>query len=743
MKTLLIACMLAASSAASIQASHAAEMIYNGGFDNSTAGWELQNWGGGSINNYTENAGAPHNNVMRCDTASLPTPGTALLAQHVTLKKGRTYQYSIDVNAASGVKLQLFIRSNDARMYYASPVSYTVQGNGAWQHIVLKGGFATDVNDAFVGFYFDTPGTVRLDNISLTDITPAVPALTSMGIIPSTYFGMHINCLGCFSAWPQVNEGMLRLWDCGCTWDSLQPQDKDHWSWGQMDYYVNTAAANNCPIIYTLGEVPQWARTTAGDPSSPPAQAADWENYVYTVAQRYAGKIKYFEMWNEVNQPEFYSGDQATMAYLTMLTRRQLNRIDPNIVLLSPSVTDGAIGWLDIYLTEITKQQQANPSLNLLSGIAWHHYFSLTPEDDFPLIAGVKSVMTNHGYSSLPIYKTEGALNQPAGGATPDQLRASVARELLTQWTQGIRNFNYYTWDIYTPLCQPAPNQAQPNAGGIAYREVAKWLTGATMTSLTVDAKNTWQISITRPGSYTGRIIWQASNQTIATNLQLIDASMTQYRTLEGNTSPITSANVIIGPKPILLENKTPGAASPPSVPASVRALPGSAKVVLTWTGDAGATFSVYRGTSAGGEAGTPIISGLQKMSCTDTSASNGTTYFYKIRATANALVSGYSAEVSAKPAPIPATPTGITATPGAVGSKTITIKWALSAGATIYDIYRASTASGTYAIVGSAVTGSYANSGLTAGAVYYYKVTAKNSGGASAQSAAVSAKAQ
>lgn len=87
-----------------------------------------------------------------------------------------------------------------------------------------------------------------------------------------------------------------------------------------------------------------------------------------------------------------------------------------------------------------------------------------------------------------------------------------------------------------------------------------------------------------------------------------------------------------------------------------------------------------------------------------------------------------------------PAAPTGLAATAGS--SSQIDLTWNATAGATEYNIYRSATADGNYAKVNTTqVTGtSYSNTGLTASATYYYKVTAVNGAGESAATAAVSA---
>lgn len=91
--------------------------------------------------------------------------------------------------------------------------------------------------------------------------------------------------------------------------------------------------------------------------------------------------------------------------------------------------------------------------------------------------------------------------------------------------------------------------------------------------------------------------------------------------------------------------------ASPPAPPANLAATGGSGKVSLTWSTASGATsYKVYRGTSSLGENLTPIKTGLTSASYTDTSVTNGTTYYYEVTAVSGNGESGRSNEASAKP---------------------------------------------------------------------------------------------
>ena len=91
-----------------------------------------------------------------------------------------------------------------------------------------------------------------------------------------------------------------------------------------------------------------------------------------------------------------------------------------------------------------------------------------------------------------------------------------------------------------------------------------------------------------------------------------------------------------------------------------------------------------------------------------------------------------------------PATPTGLTAT--RYRPTQINLSWTAVSGATSYDVYRDTSATGTFARVGaeptvsSGLTTTYSDSGLATNTTYYYKLTALNASGESSSTAAVSA---
>jgi glycosidase len=105
-----------------------------------------------------------------------------------------------------------------------------------------------------------------------------------------------------------------------------------------------------------------------------------------------------------------------------------------------------------------------------------------------------------------------------------------------------------------------------------------------------------------------------------------------------------------------------------PAAPTNLMAVPGSGQVSLSWTASSGAaSYSVYRGTAAGGESGTPIASGITATSYTDTGLGNGTTYYYKIAAVNGSGASPLSKEALATPAAAMYTGTPYLGAPAAI----------------------------------------------------------------------------
>jgi len=176
-----------------------------------------------------------------------------------------------------------------------------------------------------------------------------------------------------------------------------------------------------------------------------------------------------------------------------------------------------------------------------------------------------------------------------------------------------------------------------------------------------------------------------------------------------------------------------------PSTPTGLMATAGNAQVILSWTTSANATsYNLKRSTTTGGPY--TLLSSPTAASFTDTTVTNGTTYFYVVSAVNSAGEGANSSEVSARPtapAQVPATPTGLMAT---AANAQVSLTWAASATATSYNVKRSTTTGGPYTKISSPTATNFTDINLTNGATYFYVVSAVNATGESANSAQTSA---
>ncbi|HVE39050.1 MAG TPA: hypothetical protein VNM14_04130 [Planctomycetota bacterium] len=172
----------------------------------------------------------------------------------------------------------------------------------------------------------------------------------------------------------------------------------------------------------------------------------------------------------------------------------------------------------------------------------------------------------------------------------------------------------------------------------------------------------------------------------------------------------------------------------PPAAPAALSAVPGNQQVSLSWSASSGATgYTLKRSNSTGGPYTT--VGSSSGLSLLDPGLANGTTYFYVVTAFNSGGESANSGEVSATPLPPPAAPTNLTVTLSAGSAQ---LQWTGSAGAATYTVRRATAPGGPFTVLASGIGGTtYTDSSVVMGTTYYYTVSASNTAGESAPSAA------
>jgi fibronectin type 3 domain-containing protein/endonuclease I len=174
------------------------------------------------------------------------------------------------------------------------------------------------------------------------------------------------------------------------------------------------------------------------------------------------------------------------------------------------------------------------------------------------------------------------------------------------------------------------------------------------------------------------------------------------------------------------------GDTSPPSRPAGLVIQSDSALITLNWTDNSEsdlAGYFVYRATVSGGPYVARSATAIVSSAYSDTSVSNGTTYFYVVTSLDRAgNESPESDEVSATPADTtpPASPVDLVAVSS---DGKITLDWADNTEVDLdgYDVYRALSSGGPYSPLSSTQTSAAVDESVTNGTTYFYVVTARD----------------
>jgi hypothetical protein len=373
--------------------------------------------------------------------------------------------------------------------------------------------------------------------LALAVSIPASPQST----ITSRFFGMHM--WSSTVTWPTVNFGTQRIWDCDtCSWKAIETA-RGVYNYAKLDAFMDRAGTHGLDLIYTFGHTPAWSQAVPND-TKQPDNLQDWDDFVTNIVTHSAGRIKYWEIWNEPNATNFWTGTTAQLVTMAQRAYTIIKNIDPTALVLSPAPQGpNAYTWMDGYLAA-----GGGPLSNI---VTFHGYVSpTTVETSLPtLVQNMRTVMTNRGVGNKSLWDTEGSWGSDA--SYPDLAKEAdvVAKMYLLQagGNGGIVNrFVWYGWDEqtwgtlwwYTGGIRPA---------GTAYGLMRDWITGSTP-SACIASGTRWTCNVTRSGNIPSQFVWNtAGNSAYST-------TYTHWHKLDGTSGTITGGSLTIGVSPMMLD---------------------------------------------------------------------------------------------------------------------------------------------------------------------------------------------
>ncbi|MEA3335198.1 MAG: cellulase family glycosylhydrolase [Chloroflexota bacterium] len=262
-------------------------------------------------------------------------------------------------------------------------------------------------------------------------------------------------------------------------------------AWEKYDHIVDLAEAYDMELIARLSNPPAWSRSAGNDGGTyaPPDDLADYGDFVAAVVDRYQGRVRYYQLWNEPNiYPEW--GDSAidpegfTELLKTGATRARA--IDPEVVIISGALAstidlDGihvpARNFNDLTFLQRMYDAGAAPYFDVLAMQGYGLWSGPTDQRTQPRVINfgrpqlVRDVMVKNGDAQKPIWISEMNWNAVPNDI-PDKRYGQVTEEqqarylplaydrIQTEWPWvGVAN----TWYLKRPTDQWEQN-GQPEA---------------------------------------------------------------------------------------------------------------------------------------------------------------------------------------------------------------------------------------------------------------------------------------
>jgi hypothetical protein len=235
----------------------------------------------------------------------------------------------------------------------------------------------------------------------------------------------------------------------------------NHSTWDKYDLLVNIANEYGLEVIARIDHPPTWSRydgRARGD-FAPPDNYDDYGDFVATVVNRYRGKIRFYQLWNEPNiYPEWGEQDVNAKDYVRLLQvgYTRAKAADPNAVVLSAGLAQTADERVRAMSDLVFLQQMYDAGAR--------GYFDILAAQDYGLFTGpgdrrveygrtnfsrpilLREIMVKNGDADKPIWAMEVGWNTAPPGMVPTFGRVTVPQQTRYTVQAYDRAQNEWPW---------------------------------------------------------------------------------------------------------------------------------------------------------------------------------------------------------------------------------------------------------------------------------------------------------
>ncbi len=265
-------------------------------------------------------------------------------------------------------------------------------------------------------------------------------------------------------------------------WNSHEPEKgKFDWDGGcPMGTFTDLAYKHNMHVMAELANTARWASSKPRDErvgaidtgtfweSVAPKDFADWENYCRKAAERFKGKVKYYEIWNEPGAPRnykdfngFWRDSSENFIKILKHANKGIKSVDPDAKVVAAGFRAVDMGaHFDNFVERVLPGV-----INDIDVVSFHGGSK---------IYNFKLLLEKLGRPDMTCFDTE----SPGLGLES----AGLVGGYLEDWSKGIAKSFGFIYNLprygHTSLVHP---DYTPDVGAVAFAAMTRFLEGAKM----------------------------------------------------------------------------------------------------------------------------------------------------------------------------------------------------------------------------------------------------------------------
>lgn len=230
----------------------------------------------------------------------------------------------------------------------------------------------------------------------------------------------------------------------GIDWRRMQPT-QDRWDFGSFDHFLQAFGKYDIELAPTYpGPLPTWATAADWKPAKPVNRGRPrpdyeaWGTFVRTFAERYKGRIRFVETWNEPDLLSFANFTPEEYVRLMEIAFKETKQVDPNMVVQSG-------GFTGFRVPDVSSSDARFLEKSVRDGKDFYDIFAFHGHGSFkhyePQIQNLAELRASLG-DKKPWWANETAISSMHVGEIGQA--ENLFQKFLFSWAHGAIGYNWY-----------------------------------------------------------------------------------------------------------------------------------------------------------------------------------------------------------------------------------------------------------------------------------------------------------